>query len=83
MSESWGGGGIESKLSNKASFACVGPADPLEWGAEFEGDEGDESMSVRDDVRTHCIGLRKEMLDILSNGLGYVMQLNGGFEVNR
>ena len=82
-SESWGGGGIESTLRDGASFACVGPADPLEWGVEFEGDEGDESVNVRDGVRVRCIGLRKETFRILSNGLAYVIQLNIIFKANR
>ena len=59
----------------------AGPGDLLECGVEFEGDEDDESVRVRDGVRVRCIGLRKETFRILSNGLGYVTQLNGSFRV--
>ena len=73
-SESWGGGGIESTLSDGTSSACVGPTDLVECGVEFDGDDDDESVRVRDGVRVRCIGLRKETFRILSNGLGYVTE---------
>ena len=81
-SESWGGGGIESTLSDGASFGCVGPGDLLDWGVELEGDEDEESVRVRDGVRVRCIGLRKDTFRILSNGLGYTVPLNGSFKVD-
>lgn len=70
-SESWGGGGIESTLSDGTSSACVGPTDLVECGVEFEGEEDDDVVRVRDGVRVRCIGLRKETFRILSNGLGF------------